>query len=51
MEFRNLQVMWAGIADHHPSRRRRADLRRAVRARQRGLNLDRGDRDPPHEHD
>src|SRR6202048_4105328 len=36
---------------HHPSRRRHADLRRAVRARQRGLYLDRGDRDPPHEHD
>src|SRR6202048_2841571 len=36
---------------HHPSRRRHADLRRAVRAWQRGPNLDRGDRDPPHEHD
>lgn len=34
----------------HPGTRH-ADLRRAVRARQRSLNLDRGDRDPAHEHD
>jgi hypothetical protein len=37
--------------DHHPSRRRDADLRRDVRASQRGPNLDRGNSDPPHEHD
>src|SRR6516162_11895533 len=37
--------------DHHPSWRRHADLRRAVRTRQRGLDLDRGDRDSPNEPD
>src|SRR2546421_8979196 len=37
--------------DDHSPRHRHSELRRAVRARQRGLDLDGGDRDPPHEHD